>query len=113
MATALGTYLAEILDDTNQSLGFAVIGIQAGIGRLFGPAIGGLLSKPAERYECFKQFTFLHTYPYILPCLIAAFIAGCGFIGTLFYLEECEEEIIPNCLPSLSNMGVIQIICLT
>lgn len=36
------TYLAEILDDSNQGRGFAIIGMQAGIGRLFGPAIGGV-----------------------------------------------------------------------
>ena len=36
------TYLAEVLDSSNQARGFAIIGLQSGIGRLIGPALGDM-----------------------------------------------------------------------
>ena len=58
-------------------------------GLIVGPAIGGILSRPAVQYpSIFFQDTIWARYPYLLPCLVSASLAVVGFIFLFLYLPE-------------------------
>ena len=83
------TYMSEICDDSNQARGMSLIAAQGGLGRLIGPAIGGLLAEPATQYpSVFGGSPLLVSYPYLLPCLICAMIALTALIFCCIYLRE-------------------------
>eukprot|EP01006_Ploeotia_vitrea_P051581 TRINITY_DN67579_c5_g1_i1.p1 TRINITY_DN67579_c5_g1~~TRINITY_DN67579_c5_g1_i1.p1 ORF type:complete len:601 (-),score=265.06 TRINITY_DN67579_c5_g1_i1:759-2486(-) len=87
------TVLSEICDDTNSAKGFAVLGVLSGFGRLTGPAVGGWLAKPAERWpNTFAHIDAFVDYPYLLPCLVAAFVGLCGLVATALFLEETHPD---------------------
>ena len=51
--------------------------------------IGGLLTRPAERFpELFGQNTFLIKYPYFLPCAIPATFSLIAWLVTFVFLKE-------------------------
>jgi MFS family permease len=81
------TYIGEILDDTNTAKGMPLYGVIGGVGRFFGPIIGGYLSIPAEHYDIFKKTVF-DTYPFALPSLVVA--VNCLIILIFGYFELPE-----------------------
>ena len=55
----------------------------------FGPLIGGVLSRPADRFpKVFGNNEFLKTYPYFLPSAIPATFSLLLWVVTLIYLKE-------------------------
>ena len=65
-------YIADVTDEANRAKGMGVIGAAFGLGFIFGPAIGGLLS----------------TYGYGVPMFAGATLAGLNVIFAFFKLEE-------------------------
>lgn len=58
-------------------------------GTIAAPLVGGLLSKPVEKYAIFKSSHVLASYPYLLPCLLCVMCNLCMFMFfsySLFYL---------------------------
>ena len=84
--------LGEVCGKEHQFIGFSVIGVCFGIGSLVGPSIGGLLSNPAENFELFKGNAFFETYPYLLPCLVAAGVSATSFFIILIFVPETLEN---------------------
>ena len=83
------TYLSEITEDAWSARAFAWIGVSTGIGRLVGPAVGGLLSSPVTTYPSLFGGNWLFTnWPYLLPCLVMSIGTGLGLVAAYFYLEE-------------------------
>lgn len=83
------TALSELCDDTNSARAFSFIGLNTGFGRIVGPVLGGLLSEPAKKYPAvFAGYPLLVTYPFLLPCLVAAAMTMACFFATYFLLEE-------------------------
>ena len=73
-------YIADVTTRENRSKGMGLIGAAFGLGFVFGPLIGGLLSK----------------YGYPVVGFAAAGFSLCAFILTIFYLPESlkfKEEI--------------------
>lgn len=59
-------------------------------------AMGGYLSHPYERFPyIFENWTVFQTYPYLLPCLVAAIMTLLGIIFCQIYYTES--------LPTASN----------
>ena len=52
------------------------------------PAVGGVFSTPASRWPRAFRAEFWETYPYFLPCVIAACISMSGFVLALCGLKE-------------------------
>ncbi|RKO89969.1 major facilitator superfamily domain-containing protein [Blyttiomyces helicus] len=44
------SYLSEITDETNQGKGLSLLGMNRALGLIVGPAIGGFLCLPAQKY---------------------------------------------------------------
>jgi hypothetical protein len=54
-----------------------------------GPVIGGLLSRPAERFpDLFGNNEFLKKYPYFLPCAVPATYSAVMWVVALLFLKE-------------------------
>lgn len=89
--------IAELTDDTNVARGFSLLPMARAVGYIIGPFIGGVLSRPQDHWPDRFSHPFWATYPYFLPCLIAAAYAFVSLIVTTIYLEETLE-----CSPSAS-----------
>ncbi len=66
-------YITDVTDDENRTRGMGLIGAAFGMGFVFGPALGGLLST-GERYA--------------LPAFVAATLAALNFIAVYLWLPE-------------------------
>ncbi|KAL0483797.1 zinc-induced facilitator [Acrasis kona] len=88
-------YLADITDSTNQAYAYSYYGLTFGIGAIMGPAIGGLLSRPAKVYSAF-DIPFFRMYPYILPCLFCAFFQIVALIMCMIFMKD-KKDIVKDC----------------
>ncbi|XP_065838334.1 uncharacterized protein [Oscarella lobularis] len=84
------TYLSDLCDDTNQARAFSLLGICAGVGRLFAVSVGGFLSQPAQKYFIFEN-RFFCRFPYFLPCLVSLVQGIAAFVVAWFYLVETAD----------------------
>ncbi len=80
--------LAEVCDETNQGLGMSLLTTSWGCGLVFGPVVGGFLSRPAEKYELFRDIVLFQTNPYLLPCIVGSIMAFLATTLAYFFLEE-------------------------
>ncbi|KAK7819523.1 protein zinc induced facilitator-like 1 [Quercus suber] len=69
-------YVTEIFRDEYQALGVSTVSTAWGIGLIIGPALGGFLAQPAEKYpNIFSKDSFFGRFPYFLPCLCISVFA--------------------------------------
>ncbi|KAF4374391.1 hypothetical protein G4B88_026278 [Cannabis sativa] len=72
----LRAYVLEICNTKNQALGMSIISTAWGIGLLIGPALGGFLAQPAEKFpKLFSKKSLFGRFPYFLPCLLISIFA--------------------------------------
>lgn len=88
VATGRST-VAELCDNTNQAQGFALIGTMFGAGLLLGPALGGFLCQPADKYPFLAPpGSIFEKYPFLLPCVVLCGLTALGLISTICFLPE-------------------------
>ncbi|XP_055817021.1 protein ZINC INDUCED FACILITATOR-LIKE 1-like isoform X2 [Solanum dulcamara] len=81
-------YAAEIFREEYQALGMSTISTAWGIGLIIGPALGGFLAQPAEKYpNIFSKDSIFGRFPYFLPCLCISLFSLVVAIGS-FWLPE-------------------------
>ncbi|KAL7093055.1 hypothetical protein ACP275_11G018900 [Erythranthe tilingii] len=81
-------YASEICREEHQALGMSVVGTSWGIGLVIGPAVGGFLAQPAEKYpHIFSADSLFGRFPYFLPCLVISLFALVAFIIS-YWLPE-------------------------
>uniref|UniRef100_A0A5B7B9V3 Major facilitator superfamily (MFS) profile domain-containing protein n=1 Tax=Davidia involucrata TaxID=16924 RepID=A0A5B7B9V3_DAVIN len=69
-------YASEVCRKEYQALGMSIISTSWGIGLVIGPAIGGFLAQPAEKYpNIFSKESLFGRFPYFLPCLLISLFA--------------------------------------
>ncbi|KAH9169254.1 MFS general substrate transporter [Lactarius sanguifluus] len=83
---------AELTDETNVAQGFSMLPVAWSLGRVIGPLIGGVLSRPQDRWPHIFSHSFWADYPYFLPCLVAAIFVCLSLIITGLYLEETLDS---------------------
>ncbi|KAJ6778977.1 PROTEIN ZINC INDUCED FACILITATOR 1 [Salix koriyanagi] len=78
-------YASEVCRKEYQALGMSIISTSWGIGLVIGPALGGFLAQPAEKFpNIFSPHSLFGRFPYLLPCLlISIFSAGVFFVCCL------------------------------
>jgi len=60
----------------HQALGLSLVSTAWGIGLIIGPALGGYLALPAEKFpNVFSPDSFFGRFPYLLPCLCSSLFA--------------------------------------
>ncbi|KAH9005454.1 MFS general substrate transporter [Lactarius hatsudake] len=80
--------IAELTDETNVARGFSMPPVAWSLGYVIGPLVGGVLSRPQDRWPHVFSHPFWADYPYFLPCLVAATFTCFSFVITALYLEE-------------------------
>ncbi|MQM12002.1 hypothetical protein Taro_044916 [Colocasia esculenta] len=69
-------YAIEISRQEHQAIGISLISTAWGIGLIVGPAIGGFLAQPAEKFpDIFSRESLFGRFPYFLPCLCISLFA--------------------------------------
>ncbi|EPQ54003.1 MFS multidrug-resistance DHA1 sub-family [Gloeophyllum trabeum ATCC 11539] len=85
--------MAELTDSTNIARAYAYMPIAWSTGGTLGPIIGGMLSRPAERFpNIFGHNEFLIKYPYFLPCAVPATFTVIAWLVTFFFLQETVKS---------------------
>ncbi|KAJ9059632.1 hypothetical protein DSO57_1039539 [Entomophthora muscae] len=95
----LKSMVGEMTDRSNRAKAFNYVSMTFGLGLIIGPALGGFLVYPADRFPAiFGNSEFFRTYPFSLPCIVSSALCAFSFILGLFYLEETAPRIsrIPN-----------------
>ena len=102
--------ISELTDETNVARGFSLMPIARALGYMIGsvegvlccryvvidvlrhgyfsPFIGGVLSRPQDRWPDRFSHPFWAEYPYFLPCFVAAGYALLSLILSTLYLKE-------------------------
>ncbi|XP_038707119.1 probable peptide/nitrate transporter At3g43790 isoform X2 [Tripterygium wilfordii] len=102
----LGTiraYASEVCREEHQALGLSVVSTSRGIGLIIGPAIGGFLAQPAEKYpNVFAESSIFGRFPYFLPCLLISgyamgAIIACSWLPETLHIHN--REVIKRCDP--------------
>ena len=83
------TCLSELCSDDQQARAFSVLSVQAGVGRLLGPAFGGLLSEPARKYG-WSSPLFV-AFPFALPSIVISALALLVSSVGYFVLTETRK----------------------
>ncbi|KAG1858684.1 MFS multidrug-resistance DHA1 sub-family [Suillus tomentosus] len=92
----LKTLVMDITDTTNMPKAYSYTPIPVMIATTVGPLIGGLLSRPADRFpNIFGRSELLKTYPYLLPCSISAFFISIIWLIAYIYLKESVSTRTP------------------
>lgn len=93
-------YASEICRKEYQALGMSIISTSWGIGLVIGPAVGGFLAQPAEKYpHIFSKESLFGRFPYLLPCLLISIFAlgvavlSCWLPETLHTHNKNKEEL--------------------
>ncbi|PFH50637.1 hypothetical protein AMATHDRAFT_60780 [Amanita thiersii Skay4041] len=74
-----------ITDPSNEGRAYAILGFCWGFGGVAGAIIGGTFERPAVKWpDVFGDIKLFITYPYLLPCAIAALITLIGSILACF-----------------------------
>ncbi|KAH9016226.1 MFS general substrate transporter [Lactarius pseudohatsudake] len=94
----------ELTDETNVAQGFSMLPLAQSLGNVIGPLVGGVLSRPRDRWPHIFSHPFWADYPYFLPCLVAAMFACLSLVIAGLYLEETlnpkSSEKPPHARPS-------------
>jgi MFS family permease len=88
------TYISECCKDKDHELrAFGYLNGTWGLGMIVGPAIGGILARPALQYpSIFSQTSIWGRFPYLLPSLICSVFAAVAAVGILFYVPETFKK---------------------
>ncbi|XP_030965848.1 protein ZINC INDUCED FACILITATOR-LIKE 1-like [Quercus lobata] len=97
-------YVTEIFRDEYQALGVSTVSTAWGIGLIIGPALGGFLAQPAEKYpNIFSKESFFGRFPYFLPCLCISVFALAVTIACIWLPETLHKHGGNSILPDDSD----------
>ncbi|KAL3731840.1 hypothetical protein ACJRO7_028669 [Eucalyptus globulus] len=92
-------YATELFREEYQALGVSTVSTAWGIGLIIGPALGGYLAQPAEKFpSIFSKESVFGRFPYFLPCLTISFfalvvcVASCWLPETL-HMHHANSEL--------------------
>ncbi|XP_039685489.1 protein ZINC INDUCED FACILITATOR-LIKE 1 isoform X2 [Medicago truncatula] len=69
-------YATELFREEHQAIGLSTVSAAWGIGLIVGPAIGGYLAQPVDKYpQIFPKDSFWDKFPYFLPCFTISALA--------------------------------------
>uniref|UniRef100_A0A0E0JGU6 Major facilitator superfamily (MFS) profile domain-containing protein n=1 Tax=Oryza punctata TaxID=4537 RepID=A0A0E0JGU6_ORYPU len=81
-------YATEVCRKEHSHLGLSLVSSSRGIGLIVGPAIGGYLAQPADKYpSIFSEKSIFGRFPYCLPCLCISLLAIVALLAS-FWLPE-------------------------
>nr|KYP40112.1 putative membrane protein YCR023C family [Cajanus cajan] len=99
-------YASEIFREEYQALGLSTVCAAWGVGLVFGPALGGYLAQPVEKYPyLFSKGSFWERFPYFLPCFAISAVAILVAIACIWLPETLHNHdvVIDNNIEVLEN----------
>ncbi|KAJ5286873.1 hypothetical protein N7478_002559 [Penicillium angulare] len=76
---------------------YAVMPFVWSIGTIIGPAIGGLLARPADSFpSLFPSDGLFGRFPYLLPNIVCSFLLLLSMIGSWLFLQETHPDMQPG-----------------
>ncbi|KAL5337794.1 major facilitator superfamily domain-containing protein [Aspergillus crustosus] len=76
---------------------YAVMPFVWSIGTIIGPAVGGLLAKPAETFpSVFSRDGLFGKFPYLLPNVVCSILLLCSIIFAWIFLQETHPDLQPT-----------------
>lgn len=103
--------VAFVTDPSNEGRAYAILGFCWGMGGVAGAIVGGAFESPAVKWpEIFGDVQIFVTYPYLLPCGVAAVITLIGSLLACFLGRDGgpregairlppEKDILPPTIP--------------
>ncbi|PAN15775.2 hypothetical protein PAHAL_3G018600 [Panicum hallii] len=86
-------YCVEVCQTEHQALGLSL----TNLGLIVGPALGGYLSQPTEKYrQIFSDGSVFGSFPYLLPCLSVSAIATLVLISCTWLPETIHRHKVPE-----------------
>ncbi|KAK7256928.1 hypothetical protein RIF29_30530 [Crotalaria pallida] len=86
-------YATELFREEHQAIGLSTFSAAWGIGLIIGPALGGYLAQPVEKYpHIFQKDSFWDKFPYSLPCFIMSGFAFAGVIACIWIPETLHNH---------------------
>ncbi|EEC78872.1 hypothetical protein OsI_19229 [Oryza sativa Indica Group] len=81
-------YATEICRKEHQALGMSLVTSSRAVAFVLGPAIGGFLAQPAEKYpHIFSKESIFGRFPYFLPCFTISILAAGSCIACIWLPE--------------------------
>ncbi|KAF8886144.1 major facilitator superfamily domain-containing protein [Infundibulicybe gibba] len=80
--------MGELTNSSNRAQAFSLTPVIWATGVTLGPLIGGIFSRPHERFPTVFGGKFWIDYPYFLPCVVVASFIGFAFTVALLFLKE-------------------------
>ncbi|XP_039847064.1 probable peptide/nitrate transporter At3g43790 isoform X1 [Panicum virgatum] len=100
-------YATEVCRKEYNHLALAVVSSSRGIGLIIGPAIGGYLAQPADKYpSIFSQTSIFGRFPYFLPCLCISLVAVLALTACIWFLETLHkhnEDTVDNSVEAIEE----------
>ncbi|KIY43434.1 MFS general substrate transporter [Fistulina hepatica ATCC 64428] len=85
--------MAEMTDNTNIALAYSFMPLAWTLGGTLGPVIGGMLSRPADRFpSLFGNSAFHKEFPYFLPCAVPATFSALAWLIVYTRLRETVKS---------------------
>ncbi|KAK1579060.1 hypothetical protein Q3G72_035232 [Acer saccharum] len=107
-------YSCEIFRDEYQALGLSTVSTAWGIGLIIGPAMGGFLAQPADKFpNIFSKESIFGRFPYFLPCLCISVFALVVTIATFWLPETLHMHGDDNASPDASIDDLESASCLS
>ncbi|KAI9115417.1 hypothetical protein K1719_013736 [Acacia pycnantha] len=86
-------YAIEIVPEEYQAIGISTVSAAWGIGLVVGPAMGGYLAQPVEKYpHIFSKGSFFDKFPYSLPSLIISVLALAVLVSCMWLPETLHKH---------------------
>lgn len=99
------SFLTEITDDSNRGKGFAMVSVSWAVGCLLAPLLGGMLSKPHEKYPAvFTRHSLFAAYPYLLPCMVCVFVNLVSALCCAIFMKETRRTSKKSTPPSSAKV---------
>ncbi|XP_054815022.1 protein ZINC INDUCED FACILITATOR-LIKE 1-like isoform X2 [Prosopis cineraria] len=88
-------YATEVFREEHQALGLSTVSSAWGIALVIGPALGGYLAQPAEKYpRVFPKGSFFDKFPYFLPCFIISAFALAALVACTWIPETLHNHYV-------------------
>ncbi|XP_062196912.1 protein ZINC INDUCED FACILITATOR-LIKE 1-like [Phragmites australis] len=86
-------YAIEVCRHEHEALALSLVSTAWGIGLIVGPALGGYLAVPAEKFpNVFSPDSIFGRFPYFLPCLCTSVFAAAVLISCIWMPETLHKH---------------------
>ncbi|XP_054815019.1 protein ZINC INDUCED FACILITATOR 1-like isoform X2 [Prosopis cineraria] len=86
-------YASELFREEHQALGLSTVSSAWGIALVIGPAVGGYLAQPVQKYpHVFPKGSLFDKFPYFLPCFIISAFALAVLVACIWLPETLHNH---------------------